>query len=332
MSIRIRASVIGATGYTGAVLCSLLERHSGVELIGRYTSSRTDAAAVLPPGVDRLDVERLVDARPGCVFLATPNEASADLAPRLISAGVRVIDLSGAFRLKQAEAYPRWYGFAHPAPALLQESVYGLTEWCDIGLDAARLVANPGCYATSALLALLPVMPLIDVTQTFVCDGKSGVSGAGKRSDPAYSFAEMSGNVWAYAAAGHRHEPEIRQAAGLSDDTPFVFVPHLLPIVRGILSTLYLTFLAPVTVRDIASPYHRAYGTSPFVRVLPEGSQPGIGSVVGTPRCEIGFALREGGRHAVVVSVLDNLLKGAASQAVQNLNRMFGFDEEDGLR
>ncbi|HZI94878.1 MAG TPA: N-acetyl-gamma-glutamyl-phosphate reductase, partial [Patescibacteria group bacterium] len=158
MHTRIQASVIGATGYAGAALCSLLERHGGVELTGRYASGRVDAASVTAPAgarldVERLDIEAMLASRPGCVFLATPNEVSADLAPRLIASGIRVIDLSGAFRLKQAEAYPRWYGFDHPAPALLEESVYGLTEWCDGSLDSARLVANPGCYATSALMA-----------------------------------------------------------------------------------------------------------------------------------------------------------------------------------
>src|SRR5262249_26456012 len=155
--------------------------------------------------------------RPDCVFLATPNEVSASLAPAMVDAGAAVIDLSGAFRLRKSEDYPAWYGFAHPRPALLEEAAYGLTEWSHGELRGRRLIANPGCYATAALLALKPLLGFLDPSQPIVCDGKSGVSGAGRKSDAAYSFAELSGNAWAYGAGGHRHEPEIRQEGPIAE-------------------------------------------------------------------------------------------------------------------
>jgi len=322
MNQTLDVAVVGATGYTGAEICSLLERHPRVTLRHRFGGARPFDAAAL---------EALLAAPVDVVFLATPHEAAAGLAPRLLEAGSRVIDLSGAFRLKDPAAYARWYGFTHPAPALLGEAVYGLAEWCGPSLPGARLVANPGCYATSALLALIPLMPLLEHRVPIVCDAKSGVSGAGRSADPAYSFAEVSGNFSAYAVEGHRHEPEIRQAAGLDPGRPFLFVPHLLPVVRGILSTLYLTFRDPVTPGDVAGVFDAAYTASPCVRLLAPGQVPDIRSVAGTPRCDIGFVLRDDGRRAVVVSALDNLMKGAASQAVQNLNRMHGFDEREGL-
>jgi len=324
----IRVSVVGAAGYTGGEACALLARHPGVRIEGRFGSRRAQTAgSELPP----LDVETLLDPRPDAVLLATPHDVSAELAPRLLAAGARVIDLSGAFRLGDPADYPRWYGFTHPAPELLEEAVYGLTEWCDRRLDGCRLVANPGCYATSALLALRPLLAALDPDHGIVCDAKSGVSGAGRRPDAAYSFAEVSGNFRAYGAAGHRHEPEIRQAADLAPGRSFVFVPHLLPVVRGILSTLHVVFRAPMTERDVAGLFHEAYERAPLVRLLPPGELPELAAVAGTPRCDIGFVLREQGRRGVIVSVLDNLLKGAASQAVQNLNRMFGRDETEGL-
>ena len=216
-----------------------------------------------------------------------------------------------------------------PSPDLLAEAVYGLTEWCGPELRGARLVANPGCYPTSVLLALKPLLPLLDPAASVIADSKSGVSGAGKKSDVAFSFSELAGNFKAYGVGTHRHEPEMRQELGFSADAPFVFVPHLLPVVRGILSTLHVTFRAGVGPSDVAGAYAR-YADAPFVSVRPAGELPDLASVVGTPRAEIGYALLPGGR-AVVVSAIDNLLKGAASQAVQNMNRVFGFPETEGL-
>jgi N-acetyl-gamma-glutamyl-phosphate reductase len=313
-----RAAVVGATGYSGAELVTILKRHPQVRLVGAFDSSFT--------------IEALFECKPEVVFLATPNEVSADLGPEIVAAGIRVIDLSGAFRLREAELYPSWYGFAHQTPELLDEAVYGLTEWCNGELRSARIVANPGCYPTSVLLALRPLTYLIDREQPVICDSKSGVSGAGKKADLAYSFAELFGNFKAYSVGHHRHEPEIRQGLKLGNRATLVFVPHLLPTVRGILSTIHIAFTRALTADEVARIYADAYADKPFVRVLPHGELPELKDVVNTPRCEIGYTLLQGGRRAVVVSVIDNLLKGAASQAVQNFNRMFGYAEVEGLQ
>jgi N-acetyl-gamma-glutamyl-phosphate reductase len=313
----IRVAVVGGSGYTGGELRALLARHPRVKVEGIH--ART------------FRVEDLGARRPDCVFLATPNEVSASLAPAILEGGAAVIDLSGAFRLRRSEDYPAWYGFAHPRPALLREAAYGLTEWSAGSLAGQRLVANPGCYATAALLALKPILPVLDPAQPIVCDGKSGVSGAGRKSDAAYSFAELSGNTWAYGASGHRHEPEIRQQGPIPEGIPLVFVPHVLPIVRGLMTTLYVAFDRVMDARGIGALYETAYAGAPLVGVLPAGTFPDIRSVAGTPRAAIGFALRPDGRRAVLVSVIDNLLKGAASQAVQNFNRVFDLDAMAGI-
>ncbi len=337
-----RVAIVGATGYTGAELTAILQRHSGVELVGLFSSSGGAGGAIVPaPGgqlgapvrnAQPFDLETLLAATPDVVFLATPNEVSAELAPKLVDAGIQVIDLSGAFRLEEPSLYPSWYGFTHERPALLNEAVYGLTEWCNGELKKARLVANPGCYPTSILLALRPLTYVLDREQPVICDSKSGVSGAGKKADVAWSFAELYGNFKAYGVGSHRHEPEIRQGLHLGDKATLVFVPHLLPTVRGILSTMHIAFTTALTNEQVAEIYAKAYANAPFVRVLPAGQLPELKNVVGTPRAEIGFTLLNGGKRAVVVSVIDNLQKGAASQAVQNFNRMRGYAETEALQ
>src|SRR5258707_12220262 len=333
--MRKRVAVIGATGYSGAELTGILARHSEVELVGLYSSTggvRGPVSPSLPKQIaEPFTLEALLAAAPEVVFLCTPNEVSADLAPRLLDAGMQGIDLSVPFRLTNPALYPTWYGFDHERPALLNEAVYGLTELCNGELKKARLIANPGCYPTSILLALRPLTFLLDREQPVICDSKSGVSGAGKKSDLAWSFAELFGNFKAYGVGSHRHEPEIRQGLKLGDRASLVFVPHLLPTVRGILSTMHIGFTRIVTDDEILGIYDEAYHASALVRVLPAGQLPELKSVVNTPRAEIGFQLLQGGRRAVVVSVIDNLLKGAASQAVQNFNRMCGFAETEAL-
>jgi len=336
-------SVVGATGYAGAELVALLARHPRVALGDLFSSAGGSSVSFGSvhrslvgrdgPAARPLEVDALLEGEPDVVFLATPNETSAELVPLLYDwdPELRIIDLSGAFRLSSADDYPVWYGFPHPRPDLLRQAVYGLTEWNADALSSARLVANPGCYATSVLLGLKPILSLLDPGEPVVCDCKSGVSGAGKKTELAYSFAELAGNLKAYGAGTHRHEPEMRQQLRLSQDAPFVFVPHLLPTVRGILSTIHVAFARPVTPEALASAYAASYAPHPFIHLLPAGSLPDLNTVVGTPRAAIGFCLLRGGRRAVVVSVLDNLLKGAASQAVQNYNAMFGFDETEGL-
>ena len=313
-----RAAILGATGYAGVELEKILRRHPHVEVTAAYSSSSFSIESLLASGAE-------------VVFLATPNEASAELVPQLLDAGLKVIDLSGAFRLGEPTLYPSWYGFEHARPELLGEAVYGLPEWCNGELKKARLVANPGCYPTSILLALRPLTYLLDRSQPVICDSKSGVSGAGKKSDLAYSFSELFGNFKAYGVGQHRHEPEIRQGLHLGERTTLVFVPHLLPTVRGIYSTMHVGFAQPVSAEELTQLYADAYADAPFVRVLPAGKVPELKDVVNTPYCEIGFTLLQGGRRAVVTSVIDNLLKGAASQAVQNFNRMCGYAETEGL-
>ncbi|HVT42984.1 MAG TPA: N-acetyl-gamma-glutamyl-phosphate reductase [Thermoanaerobaculia bacterium] len=338
---RQRVAIVGATGYAGAELTAILAHHPCVDLVS-LSSGTTSSVPRLSelhsslsdddgPVVEPFDLARILAAAPQTVFLATPNELSAEIAPQLLDAGCSVIDLSGAFRLRDAQLYPRWYGFEHPRPALLEQAVYGLTEWCNGELRGARLIANPGCYPTAILLALRPLSYLIDREQTLVCDAKSGVSGAGKRAELAYSFSELAGNFKAYGVGQHRHEPELRERLHIGERTPLVFVPHLLPAVRGILATLHITFMKTMTEQEITNLYREAYGDAPFVHVRPPGQLPELKHVVGTAKAEIGFVLLNGGRRAVVVSVIDNLLKGAASQAVQNFNRLHGFDEKEGL-
>jgi len=311
-------AIAGATGYAGQELERILSRHQHANVVAAFSSGT-------------FSVEALLAAKPEVAFLATPNEVSAEVVPAIVDAGIRVIDLSGAFRLGEPALYPSWYGFDHARPELLGEAVYGLTEWCNGELKTARLVANPGCYPTSILLALRPLTYMLDRTQPVICDSKSGVSGAGKKSDLAYSFTELFGNFKAYGVGQHRHEPEIRQGLHLGERTSLVFVPHLLPVDRGIYSTMHIAFSHAMSEEEVATIYAETYADSPFVRILPAGKMPELKNVVNTPYAEIGFTLLQGGRRAVVVSVIDNLLKGAASQAVQNFNRMLGYPETEGL-
>ena len=339
-----RVSVVGATGYSGGELVALLARHPRATVVGLFSSGSAKSGARVPferlhpslrgrsgPEARPFSVAEVLADRPEVVFLATPNEVSAEAAAPLVAGGSKVVDVSGAFRLKDASLYPSWYGFTHPSPELLAEAVYGLTEWCGEELDRARVVANPGCYPTSVLLALKPLRGVLDVSMPLVCDSKSGVSGAGKKADLSFSFAELSGNFKAYGVGSHRHEPEMRQELGIPADAPFSFVPHLLPVVRGILSTLNVVFTRPVEPAQMADLFAEAYSAAPLVSLLPAGSLPELADVAGTPRAAIGFVLLAGGRRAVVVSAIDNLLKGAASQAVQNFNRLSGYPETEGL-
>ena len=311
-------AIAGATGYAGQELVRILGRHRQANVVAAYSS-------------ESFSIEKLIAAAPDVVFLATPNEVSAEVVPHILDAGIKVIDLSGAFRLGEPSLYPSWYGFDHARPELLKEAVYGLPELCNGELRKARLIANPGCYPTSVLLALRPLTYLIDRTQPVIVDSKSGVSGAGKKAAVEFSFVELAGNFKAYSVGHHRHEPEIRQGLHLGERTTLVFVPHLLPTPRGILSTMHVGFTNPVTEEELTKLYADTYANQPFVRVLPAGKLPELKDVVNTPNAEIGFQLLQGGRRAVIVSVIDNLLKGAASQAVQNFTRMCGYAEVEGL-
>jgi N-acetyl-gamma-glutamyl-phosphate reductase len=279
------------------------------------------------------DVGLLARSGVDTVFLCTPNEVSHELAPMVLGAGMRVVDLSGSYRLRDASEYPRWYGFTHTASHLLDEAVYGLSEWNGDAVAGARLVANPGCYPTSVLLSLLPLVRsgMLEPESEILCDSKSGVTGAGRSARTDLLFGEISENFRPYSPITHRHSAEMCQELGWNHSR-FTFVPHLLPIKRGILSTIYVRFAAPATAEQVESEFRRCYGKESFVRVLGGTGLPELRAVSHTNFCDIAWRLHDGGRRGIVFSSLDNLVKGAAGQAVQNFNLMHQLDQGLGLR
>jgi N-acetyl-gamma-glutamyl-phosphate reductase len=318
-----RVAIVGVTGYAGRELDLLLASHSSFQVTGRFASKADEKS-----GAEAFNLERLASLNPEAVVLATEHELSMQLVPELLGMGYRVVDMSGAFRLKDAREYEQWYGFKHTAPELLHQAVYGLPEFTPEQIRSARLVANPGCYATAAVLPLIPLYAagIIDPGCTVVVDGKSGVSGAGRAPKPETHFCEVDENISAYGVLRHRHTPEmLAQLPGATSDR-FVFTPHLIPITRGILNTVTLRTLDRVSAWSILS---ETYSKAPFVRVLPEGQLPNVHVVTRTNLCSIGVVAK--GPNTVIVSVIDNLVKGAAGQAVQNLNLMFGCEQTAGL-
>jgi N-acetyl-gamma-glutamyl-phosphate reductase len=322
-------AVAGATGYAGQELVRILARHPAVTLTAAMSSGATSTPRPLPAlariwdePVVPLDLERLVrDA--DIVMLALPESASAELAPQLLSRGVRVIDLSGAFRIRADVDRQRWY----PATSSLPPgTVYGLTEGNQEAIRDARLVSNPGCYPTAALLALEPLHRAGLLTGSIVVDAKSGISGAGKTPSDRTHFSENHGSVAAYAVFSHRHTAEIEQELG----TNVTFVPHLVPLDRGILETIYASLQPGTTAQQVADAMTSSYADAPFVRLT--GNQlPEIKHVAHTNFCDIGWTVDQQGGRIVLVAVIDNLVKGAAGSAVQNLNVMLGVDERMGL-
>jgi N-acetyl-gamma-glutamyl-phosphate reductase len=340
----VRVAVVGATGYVGRELMAQLARHPSAR-IARLMSSGRGGEGPRPveefhPALRGLRLvchplclEELDAAALDVVFLATPHETSHELAPRLLERGVRVVDLSGAFRLKDAAAYRRWYGFEHHAVARLREAAYGLPELNAPAIRKARLVSNPGCYATSIILALAPLARAgwLDLRAGVVCDSKSGASGAGRAPASGLHFVEVNENCRAYGLFNHRHVPEILQALGL-EEAGFIFTPHLLPITRGILSTVYVRLAEHRRLEEVIEFCRDFYAGAPLVRVYDGGRLPEIQAVAHTNYADLGYALDSAGwGRLVVVSALDNLGKGAAGQAVQNMNLMCGFREETGL-
>jgi len=321
--------VAGATGYAGQELVRLLARHPRVDLVTAMASSASSPSRPLPALVNvwegavvPLDVPALasgVDA----VFLALPEEASARVAPEVLAGGIRVFDLSGAFRLEDEAARQRWYPHTGALPG---GRVYGLTERQRQSLPGARLIACPGCYPTAAVLALAPLVSAGLVAGDVVIDAKSGVSGAGKNPSERTHFSEVHGSVSAYGVFAHRHAVEIEQELG----RPVTFVPHLVPLDRGIFETIHTRLTDGTRDADVAAAYERAYAGAPFVRVT-GGALPTIRQVAWSNFCDIGWTLHEPSGRIVIVSCIDNLLKGAAGQAVQNFNVAFGLDEREGL-
>ena len=320
--------IAGATGYSGQELVRLLARHPHVSLQTAMGSQKGAGGRTLPAlsglwhgEVEPYDFERL--AANEVVFLALPEDASADIAPQLVARGRRVFDLSGAFRLRGDGDRARWY---HAVTALPEGTAYGMTERTSAALPTARLIACAGCYPTAAVLALAPLVTAGLVAGDIIIDAKSGVSGAGKAPSERTHFCEVDESLSAYGVFAHRHAAEIEQELGV----PVTFVPHLVPIDRGILETIYVRVPAGTADGQIAGAYAAAYSQSPFVR-LRGGDLPVVKHVAHTNFCDIGWKLDAATGRLVVVSCLDNLLKGAAGQAVQNFNVAFGYDERVGL-
>ena len=331
-----RAGIVGFRGYSGAELVSLLERHPHVEpLLMEHRSDAVHESGLRHPK-DPRQVAATADAvraeKIEIVFLATPAEVSMELAPAMLDAGARVVDLSGAFRLRTVENYTQWYREPHTQPALLAEAVYGLPEFCRERIPSARLVANPGCYPTAANLAIRPLLEagVIERAAGIVCDAKSGVSGAGRKPSLNTSFCEVTENFSAYSILRHRHVPEVLMVSGL-EEREFSFTAQLLPIDRGILETIYFRVLNGASANSLLAIYEKRYAGEPFIRLYQPGRAPDLRGVRHTNFCDIGVTLDTATGRAVVVSAIDNLTKGAAGQAVQNMNLMLGLGETEGL-
>jgi N-acetyl-gamma-glutamyl-phosphate reductase len=331
-----RVGIVGYRGYSGAELIHLLRRHAHVEPVlmdHREDSGGTPALRrVTPPARIPCTGEAVHAGALALVFLATPPEVSMELAPVMLAAGARVVDLSGAFRLRTPENYTTWYKETHTQPELLAEAVYGLPEFCRDGIPAARLVSNPGCYPTAANIALRPLVEagVIDRTAGIVCDAKSGASGAGRKPSLKTSFCEVTENFSAYSILNHRHVPEVLQVSGL-EEHEFSFTAQLLPLDRGILETIYFRAPNVTSAEDLLAIYERQYAAEPFVRLYNPRHVPDLRGVARTNFCDIGVTFDARTRRAVVVSAIDNLVKGAAGQAIQNMNLMLGYPETQAL-
>lgn len=332
----IRAGIVGFRGYSGAELVAILTRHRHAEPV--LLEHRSDAEDRARPRNYRGPARVACTAEAvradgiGIVFLATPPEVSMELAPLMLSAGARVIDLSGAFRLRTIETFRRWYKEEHTQPKLLEEAVYGLPEFYRDQLRHARLVANPGCYPTAANLAIQPLVAagVVDLDAGIVCDAKSGVSGAGRKPTLKVHFCEVTENFSAYSVLEHRHVPEVLMNSGL-EPAQFSFTAQLLPVHRGILETIYCRLKGIESATAIVELYEKRYTGEPFVRLYHANHVPDLAAVNHTNFCDIGVKYDPATGRAVIVSVIDNLVKGAAGQAVQNMNLMLGYAETEGL-
>lgn len=326
---RPSVAILGASGYSGVELTRLAALHPGVELavcgsdrwVGQSVAERTG----VPCEVRYTAPDRAIELAMACsiVFCATPAEVSHDVVPRLMAAAPKVIDLSGAFRLRDAAAYDRHYGFSHRHEPLLQQAVYGLPEHARQAIAGAKLIANPGCYATAIQLALAPILKF--ARGPYIVDAVSGVTGAGRKATEELSFAEVYGDIRAYRTLRHQHAPEIAQGLG----APVLFVPHLVPIARGILATCHAELVPGVADADITAAFEARYRDESFIELATGADAVAIHDVVGTNRCKLGWT-RDGDR-LVVIAALDNLVKGAAGQAMQNANLALGLAETTGL-
>lgn len=328
--------IVGFRGYSGAELITILGRHrSTVPWLMEHRSDASEKPQALGHrGPERIEAtaEAALEAGIKAVFLATPPEVSIETAPQYLANGIKVVDLSGAFRLKTVERYQKWYKEPHSEAEWLANAVYGLPEFYRQQIPAARLLSNPGCYPTAANLAIRPLVNagVADLSAGIVCDAKSGVSGAGRKASLKTSFCEVTENFSAYSVLDHRHVPEVLMNSGL-EESQFSFTAQLIPIDRGILETVYFRAQGLKETADLVRLYQEAYAGEPFVRVYPAGVMPDLRGVARTNFCDIGCKLDAATGRAVVVAAIDNLVKGAAGQAVQNMNLMFGWPETEGL-
>jgi len=337
----IKAGIYGATGYTGMELARILDRHPSVEIV--FATSERSAGQTLgdiEPLMGALGDMALIASASAPVdgidvaFLCLPHAAAAKTAVFLLQHNIRVIDLSADFRLENVDVYEKWYKTTHPAPELLGEAVYGLTEFARVKLPDARLVANPGCYTTTSLLALQPIMAAqVETAGNIIIDAKSGVSGAGRAAKPNTHFVQVTNNFSPYAIGrAHRHLPEIEQVIGWWHDnpSPIIFSPHLLPVPRGILANVYVPLAGGMGENEIRTLYEATYADEPFVHVLPAGQLATLAHAVGTNNCVISLTMASD-EMLIITSATDNLVKGASGQAVLNMNVMFGLEEASGL-
>lgn len=338
----IKAGIVGATGYTGVELLRLLALHDDVsiEVVTSRELEGTAVSALFPNLRGYVDLAFTApddDALAACdvVFYATPHTVAMKSAAALMDRGVRVIDLSADFRLKDRAEWERWYKEAHESPELIEQAVYGLPEVNRDRIRDAQLIAVPGCYPTAVQLGFLPLLEnaLVDPSR-LIADAKSGVSGAGRKAAVGSLLCESSESMNAYGVAGHRHLPEISQGlrAAAGQDIGLTFIPHLTPMIRGIHATLYAAPVTDVSAGQLQAMFEERYQSEPFVDVMPQGAQPATRNVKGSNRCQLAVHYLEHSNNIVVLSVIDNLVKGASGQAVQNMNIMFGLEETAGLK
>lgn len=337
----INVGIVGVSGYSGMTVLELLLKHPKVRVtyvsannsVGKVTDIWAQFQGRIDLVCEKFNVDKAIQLC-DLIFLAVPHTISMKITPALLKAGKKVIDLSGDYRLDTARAYKKWYGVAHTDSYRLNKAIYGLPELYREDIKKTCFVSNPGCYPTAGILALAPLTAIYSkFIQSITIDAKSGVTGAGRKAKVALNFSELNENFMAYKALNHQHVPEMELYLSKISEHPIEidFVPHLLPINRGILETIYIRLNEKISLAKIHQIYQRFYKIEPFVRILSQGQQPQIKNVTKTNYCDIGLTLSANKKLLVITSVIDNLVKGAAGQAVQNMNLMQGFKEEEGL-
>lgn len=338
----MKVAIIGATGYGGAELVRILRQHPRVSIHSIHATSLhgeplhnsfPHMESLVEHKIQPVDIEKIA-SEVDLVFMATPSGVATKLAPELLTKGVKVIDLSGDFRIMDRDIYKEWYGMEAPREDLLHSAVYGLTEWIEEDISEAKLISNPGCYPTSILLGLAPLVKHKKIDEkTIIVDAKTGISGAGKGVSPATHYAETNDNFKIYKVNEHQHTPEIEQVLQQWNDQvgAITFTTHLAPMTRGIMATMYATATEKTSSKELLQLFKESYKDNYFVRVREEGAFPSTKEVNGSNFCDISLTYDERTNRITVVSVIDNLVKGASGQAVQNMNKMLGIDEKTGL-